>query len=44
MTDKYLATNTTFSKKVNTMKYPIQKYILVRTWNLLFMYLTGVSN
>ena len=26
--------NTTFSKKVNPIKYPIQTYILVRIWNL----------
>ena len=44
MTGKYLTSNTTFSKKVNPMKYRIQTYILVRTWNLLFMYFTGVSN
>ena len=25
------------------MKYPVQSYILVRTWNLLFMYFTSVS-
>ena len=44
MTGKYLTSNTTFSKKVNPMKYRIQTYILVRTWNLLFMYFTGVSH
>ena len=44
MTSKCLTSNTTFSKKVNPMKYQIQTYILVRTWNLLFMYFTGVSN
>ena len=44
MTGKYLRGNTTFSKKVKPMKYRIQTYILVRTWNLLFMYVTGVSN
>ena len=43
MTGKYLTSNTTFSKKVNPMKYWIQTYILVKTWNLLFMYFTGVS-
>ena len=35
---------TIFSEKVNPMKYPGQTYILVRTWNLLFTYFTGVSN
>ena len=35
---------TTFSKKVNPMKYPVQTYILVRTWNLLIMYFAGVSH
>ena len=35
---------TTFSKEVNPMKYAAQTYILVRTWNLLFMYFTGVSH
>ena len=44
MTSKYLTSNTTFSKKVNTMKYQIQTYMLVRTWNLLFVYFTSVSN
>ena len=44
MTGKYLTSNTTFSKKVNPMKYQIQTYILVRTWNLLSMYFTRVSN
>ena len=44
MTGKYLTSNTTFSKKVNPMKYQIQAYVLVRTWNLLFIYFTGVSN
>ena len=39
MTGKYLTSNTTFSKKVNPMKYQIQTYILVRTWNLLFIIL-----
>ena len=34
---------TAFTKKVNAMKYPVQTYILVRTWNLLFMYFTAVS-
>ena len=33
MTGKYLTNNTTFSKKVNPLKYPIQTYILVRIWN-----------
>ena len=44
MTGKYLTSNTTFSKKVNPMKYRIQTYILVRTWNLLFTYFTDASN
>ena len=44
MAGKYLTSNTTFSKKVDPMKYRIQTNILVRTWNLLFMYFTGVSN
>ena len=44
MTGKYLISNTTFSKKVNPMKYRIQTYILVRIWNLLFMFLTGPSD
>ena len=35
---------TTFTKKANPMKYPVQTYILVRTWNLLFMYFTAVSH
>ena len=35
---------TIFSEKVNPMKYPGQTYILVRTWNLLFTYFTGVSH
>ena len=34
---------TAFTKKVNPMKYPVQTYILVRIWNLLFMYFTAVS-
>ena len=34
----------TFSKKVNPRKYQIQTYMLGRTWNLLFIYFTGVSN
>ena len=33
-----------FPKKVNPMKYPVHSYILVRTWNLLFMYFTGISH
>ena len=41
---KYLTSNTTFSKKVNLMKYRIPTYILVRTQNLLIMYFAGVSN
>ena len=40
MTGKYLKRKATFSKKVNPMKYPVQTYILVSTWNLLFMYFT----
>ena len=44
MTGKYLTSNTTFSKKVNPVNYRIQTYILVKTWNLLFMYFTSVSN
>ena len=32
-----LTNNITFFKKVNPMKYPVQIYILVMTWNLLFM-------
>ena len=39
-----LTSKTTFSKKVNPMKYPVQSYILVKTRNLLFMYFTGVSH
>ena len=39
-----LTNKTKFSKKVNPIKYPVQTYILVRTWNLLFMYFTGVSH
>ena len=39
-----LTNKTKFSKKVNPMKYPVQTYILVRTWNLLFMYFTDVSH
>ena len=39
-----LTRKTTFCKKVNPMKYPIQTYILVRTWNLLFIYFTYVSH
>ena len=35
---------TAFTKKVNPMKYPVQTYILVRIWNLLFMYFTAVSH
>ena len=42
MTGKYLTSNTTFSKKVNPMKYRRQTYILARTWNLLFMCFTVV--
>ena len=38
-----LTNKTIFSKKVNPIKYPVQTYILVRTWNLLFMYFIGVS-
>ena len=44
MTDKYLKRKTTFSKKVNPMKHPVETYILVTTWNLLFMYFIGVSH
>ena len=44
MTGKYLTSNTTFSKKVYPMIHRIQTYIFVRTWNLIFMYFTGVSN
>ena len=44
MPGKYLISNTTFSKKINPMKYRIQAYILVRAWNLLTMYFTGVPN
>ena len=33
-----------FQKSKSSMKYQIQTYILVRTWNLLFIYFTGVSN
>ena len=33
-----------FQKSKSSMKYQIQTYILVRTWNLLFSYFTGVSN
>ena len=44
MTGKYLINNTTFFKKINPMKYRIQAYILVRAWNLLIMYFTGVLN
>ena len=40
----YLTSNSTFSKKVNPIKYWIQTYILMRTWNLLFMCFTGGSN
>ena len=39
-----LTRKTTFSKKGNPLKYPVQTYILVRIWNLLFMYYTGVSH
>ena len=39
-----LTSKTTFFKKINPMKYPLQTYILVTTWNLLFMYFTGVSH
>ena len=39
-----LTNKTKFSKKVNPVKYPVQTYILVRTWNLLFMYFTDVSH
>ena len=39
-----LTNKTKFSKKVNPIKYPVQTYILVRTWNLLFMYFTCVSH
>ena len=39
-----LTSKATFSKKVNSMKYPVQTYTLVRTWNLLFTYFTGVSH
>ena len=35
---------TTFSKRVNSVKYPLQSYILVRTGNSLFMYFTGASH
>ena len=38
-----LTNKTKFFKKINPMKYPVQKYILVRTWNLSFMYFTGES-
>ena len=44
MTGKCLKRKATFSKIVNPMKYPVQTYILVSTWNLLFMYFTGVSH
>ena len=37
ITGNYLTSNTTFPKKVTPMKYRIQTFILVRTWNLLFM-------
>ena len=35
------ASKTTFSKKVNPIKYTVQSYILVRTRNLLFIDFTG---
>ena len=35
---------TTFSKKGNPMKYPVQSCILVRTRNLFFRYFTSVSH
>ena len=44
MIDKYLTSKTTFSKKVNPIKYPVQTYLLVGNWNLLFMYFPGVSH
>ena len=39
-----MTSKTTFFKKVNPMKYPVETYILERTRNLLFMYFTGVSH
>ena len=39
-----LTSETTFFKKINPMKYPVQTYILVNTWNLLFIYFTDVSH
>ena len=39
-----LTNKTKFSKKLDPMKYPVQKYILVRTWNLSFMYFTVESH
>ena len=44
MTGKYLTCKTTFSKKANLMKYPVQTYVLMRTWNLLFVYFPSVSH
>ena len=44
MTGKYLRSKTIFSKKVNLMKYQVQTYMLVKTWNSLFVYFPGVSH
>ena len=43
MTCKYLASKNIFSNKINPMKYPAQTHMWVRTWNLLFVYFSGVS-
>ena len=38
-----LTSKTQFKKKKkNSIKYTAQTYVLVKTWNLLFMYFTGV--
>ena len=44
MTGKYLTNKTTFSTKINLMKYSEQTYMLMRTWNLLFVYFRGTSH
>ena len=44
MTDKYLTSKTTFSKKVNPAKYTVQTYMLVKTCNLLFVSFLGISH
>ena len=41
MTGKYLRSKITFFIRANPMKYPVQTYLFLRTWSLLFMYFTS---